>query len=164
MRTLSLDTIFNENVPLVVKDSPRLFPYATIGDFSFTVPKNRFTNRDLTVNMTHGEVRGLDTALQRKEDCREPLFRDGQTVVSCSLAINGLNITFIAQVKGDSLISSWKTIWVNVAVKDSVTHFEAATPTGPGIGSHQEYIHSHDAEVLHISAGNCQLRVCCGHQ
>lgn len=40
------------------------------------------------------------------------------------------------QVEGDSLTASWKTIWVNVALADNVTQFEAVTPTGPVTGSH----------------------------
>uniref|UniRef100_A0A6M2CSI2 Putative salivary secreted protein salivary gland overexpressed n=1 Tax=Rhipicephalus microplus TaxID=6941 RepID=A0A6M2CSI2_RHIMP len=129
-----VDNIFKDNQPPRVRESPRLYPYATIGDFIFTVPKNRITNRDLTVNMTHGEVRGLDTALRRKGDCEVPFFHDGRTVVSCDLVIQGLNITFTSLVKGDSLMASWKTIWVNVDVADSNVHFEAITPVGPGIG------------------------------
>ncbi|KAL1425097.1 hypothetical protein MTO96_019451 [Rhipicephalus appendiculatus] len=97
----------------------------------FTVPKNRITNRDLTVNMTRGEIRGLDTALQRKGDCRAPFFHNGWAVVSCNLAIQGLNITFTSLVTGDSLVTAWKTICVNVDVTDSNIQFEAIAPSGP---------------------------------
>ncbi|KAH7962749.1 hypothetical protein HPB52_017776 [Rhipicephalus sanguineus] len=135
-----VDTILNENVPLVIRESPRLFPYATIGDFSFTVLKNRFTNRHLTVHMTHGEVRGLDTALRRKGDCQAPFFRDGQTIVSCNLEINGLNITYIALILlGSQLSSSNGLPLVNgmSAVTDSVTQFEAVPPNGPDIWTYR---------------------------
>ncbi|KAH7962748.1 hypothetical protein HPB52_017775 [Rhipicephalus sanguineus] len=129
-----VDNVFKDNLPPLVRGSPRLFPYATIGDFIFTVPKNRITNRDLTVNVTSGEIRGLDTALQRKGDCQAPFFHNGRTVVSCNIAIQGLNITFTSMVKGDSLVATWKTIWVKVDVTDSNIQFEAITPIGPGIG------------------------------
>uniref|UniRef100_A0A131YLL9 Amblyomma 40-33 family member n=1 Tax=Rhipicephalus appendiculatus TaxID=34631 RepID=A0A131YLL9_RHIAP len=129
-----VDNVFKDNLPQLVRGSPRLYPYATIGDFIFTVPKNRITNRDLTVNMTHGEIRGLDTALQRKGDCQAPFLNNGRTVVPCTLAIQGLKITFISLVNGDSLVARWKTILVNVDVTDSNVHFEGITPLGPGIG------------------------------
>ncbi|XP_049270156.1 uncharacterized protein LOC119387586 [Rhipicephalus sanguineus] len=125
-----VDTIINEDVPVLVKESPRLFPYATIEDFSFTVHQNRVTNRDLTVNMTRGKVRGLDTAVQRREDCEALFLRDGQTIVVCDLAIQGLDITFTSLVKGDNLVGIWKTISVNVAVTDGTIQFEAKVPTG----------------------------------
>ncbi|KAL1425105.1 hypothetical protein MTO96_019456 [Rhipicephalus appendiculatus] len=111
-----VDTIFREKMPFLVKGSPRLFPYATIADFKFKVYKNQITNRDLKVNMTRGEIRGLDTALQRLGDCQAPFLRDGQTVVVCNLAVQGLNITFTSLAKGDTLVAIWKTIWVNVGL------------------------------------------------
>ncbi|KAH6938643.1 hypothetical protein HPB50_011223 [Hyalomma asiaticum] len=127
-----VDTVFREKMPLLVKGSPRLFPYATIPDFKFKVYKNQITNRDLKVNMTRGEIRGLDTALQRLGDCPAPFLRDGQIVVACNLAVQGLNITFTSLAKGDTLIAIWKTIWVNVAVRDTMAHFEASAPIGQG--------------------------------
>ncbi|XP_037562578.1 uncharacterized protein LOC119441967 isoform X2 [Dermacentor silvarum] len=125
-----VDQVFREKMPFLVKGSPRLFPYATIGDFRFKVYKTQITNRDLKVNMTRGEIRGLDTALQRLGDCQAPFLRDGQTVVFCNLAMQGLNITFTSLAKGDTLVAIWKTIWVNVAVKDTMAQFEASAPIG----------------------------------
>nr|XP_037268411.1 uncharacterized protein LOC119159685 [Rhipicephalus microplus] len=127
-----VDTIFREKMPFLVKGSPRLFPFATIADFKFKVYKNQITNRDLKVNMTRGEIRGLDNALQRLGDCQAPFLRDGQTVVVCNLAVQGLNITFTSLAKGDTLIAIWKTIWVNVGVRDTMAQFEASAPINQG--------------------------------
>ncbi|XP_070392797.1 salivary anticoagulant protein P23-like [Dermacentor albipictus] len=80
--------------------------------------------------MTRGEIRGLDTALQKLGHCPAPFLRDGETVVFCNLAVQGLNITFTALAKGDTLVAIWKTIWVNVAVKDTMAQFEASAPNG----------------------------------
>ncbi|KAL3243716.1 hypothetical protein MRX96_020103 [Rhipicephalus microplus] len=98
--------------------SPQLYPYATIEDFSFKVPNNRITNRELKVKMTRGEVRGLETALQRFGDCQVPLLRDEQTVIVCNLTMQGVNVTFSSLVDGDSLFSGWKTIWVELWVRN----------------------------------------------
>uniref|UniRef100_L7MBM3 Putative amblyomma 40-33 family member n=1 Tax=Rhipicephalus pulchellus TaxID=72859 RepID=L7MBM3_RHIPC len=135
-----VDTIFREHVPPRVRESRRLYPYATIGDFSFKVHKNRFTDRDLTVNMMHGEVRGLDTALQRRGDCRAPFFRGGLSVVVCNLTMQGLNITFTSMANRDPRIDSWKTIWVNVNVTDSIVHLEAKAPAGGGHGDLRAFV------------------------
>ncbi|KAL1425101.1 hypothetical protein MTO96_019454 [Rhipicephalus appendiculatus] len=124
-----VDTIINEDLPALVKESPRLFPYATIEDFSFTVRQNRVTNRDLTVNMTRGKVRGLDTAVWRRDDCEALFLRDGQTIVVCDLAIQGLDISFTSLAKGDNIVGVWKTIWVNAAVTNGTIQFEAKVPT-----------------------------------
>ncbi|XP_037268409.2 salivary anticoagulant protein P23 [Rhipicephalus microplus] len=125
-----IDIILKEKVPSLVKESPQLYPYATIEDFSFKVPNNRITNRELKVKMTRGEVRGLETALQRFGDCQVPLLRDEQTVIVCNLTMQGVNVTFSSLVDGDSLFSGWKTIWVNVNVTDGLTRIEAKFPVG----------------------------------
>uniref|UniRef100_A0A023FU55 Putative tpa exp: secreted protein n=1 Tax=Amblyomma cajennense TaxID=34607 RepID=A0A023FU55_AMBCJ len=125
-----VDTVFREKMPFLVKGSPRLFPYATIPDFRFKVFKTGLTNRDLKVNMTRGEIRGFDNALQRAGDCQSPFLRDGQIIISCNLAVRGLNVTFTALAKGDTLVAIWKTIWVHVTVRDTIAHFEASAPAG----------------------------------
>uniref|UniRef100_A0A224YTD5 Amblyomma 40 33 family member n=1 Tax=Rhipicephalus zambeziensis TaxID=60191 RepID=A0A224YTD5_9ACAR len=135
-----VDTIFKRHVPLLVRESRRLYPYSTIGDFSFKVHKNRFTNQDLTVNMTHGQVRGLDTALQRKGDCRAPFFRGGLSVVVCNLTMRGLNITFTSLASRDPQFASWKTILVNIDMTDSVVQLEAKAPVGEGHGTLRAFV------------------------
>lgn len=125
-----VDAVFRDKMPLLVKGSARMFPYASIPDFRFKVFKNGLTNRDLKVNMTRGEIRGLDEALYRAGDCQAPFLRDGQTVITCSLGFRGLNTSFVALAKGDTLVAIWKTIWVNVLVRDSVAQFEANAPVG----------------------------------
>ncbi|KAL1425100.1 hypothetical protein MTO96_019453 [Rhipicephalus appendiculatus] len=129
-----VDAIFKEHVPQLVRGSRWLYPYATIEDFSFKVNENRITSRGLTVNMTHGEVRGLDTALQRRGDCRTPFFRGEMIVVVCNLTMQGLNITYTALASRDSRFASWKTIWVNANVTDGTVHLEATVPQGQGSG------------------------------
>uniref|UniRef100_L7M9I7 Putative amblyomma 40-33 family member n=1 Tax=Rhipicephalus pulchellus TaxID=72859 RepID=L7M9I7_RHIPC len=135
-----VDTIFKEHVPQLVRESRQLYPYATIGDFSFKVHKDRFTDRDLMVNMTHGEVRGLDTALKRRGDCREPFFRGGLSVVVCNLTMQGLNITFTSLASRDPRFASWKTIWVNVDMTDSIVQLEAKAPVGQGYGALHAFV------------------------
>lgn len=125
-----VDAVFRDKMPLLVKGSARMFPYASIPDFRFKVFKNALTNRDLKVNMTRGEIRGLDEALYRAGDCQAPFLRDGQTVITCRLAFRGLNTTFVALAKGDTLVAIWKTIWVNVLVRDTLAQFEANAPVG----------------------------------
>ncbi|KAL1425103.1 hypothetical protein MTO96_019455 [Rhipicephalus appendiculatus] len=125
-----IDSILKEKVPLLVKESPQLYPYATIEDFSFKVPNNRITNRELRVKMTRGEVRGLDTALQRLGDCQAPFSHDGQDVIVCNLTMQGVNVTFSSLANGDSLFAGWKTIWVTVAVTDGLTRIKARFTVG----------------------------------
>ncbi|KAK8777600.1 hypothetical protein V5799_029055 [Amblyomma americanum] len=129
-------------MPLLVKGSPRLFPYATIPNFNFKVFKTSLTNRDLTVKMTRGEIRGFENALQRAEDCQSSSLEDEQTLISCNLAVRGLNTTFTAQTQGDSLLGTRKTIWVDVTVRDTVAHFEASAPAG-GKGTLRSFVIDH---------------------
>ncbi|KAL3243717.1 hypothetical protein MRX96_020104 [Rhipicephalus microplus] len=145
-----VDTIINQDVPLLVKESPRLYPYATIEDFSFTVPQNRVTNRDLTVNMTRGKVRGLDTAVQRKEDCEALFLRNGQTIVVCDLTIQGIGINFTSLAKGDNIVGVWKTIQVNVSVTNGTIQFEAKVPAGHHGGTLRAFFHQRPSAQRHI--------------
>ncbi|KAL3243715.1 hypothetical protein MRX96_020102 [Rhipicephalus microplus] len=46
--------------------------------------------------------------------------------------LKGLNITFTSLAKGDTLIAIWKTIWVNVGVRDTMAQFEASAPINQG--------------------------------
>lgn len=123
-----VDVIFHDKMPQLVRTSERLFPYAVIPDFRFKVYKNGLTNRDLKVNMTHGEIHGLETALRRAGDCQAPYLRDGQTIIGCNLMVEGVNTTFVALAKGDTLVAIWKQIWVNVVVRDTVAQFEVTAP------------------------------------
>lgn len=145
-----VDTIFQEKMPLFVKESPRLFPYATIEDFSFKVSKNGRTNRDLEVDMTRGEIHGLDHAVQRQGDCRALDYYSENVTIFCSLTLQGLNVTFTALAKGDTLLDIQKTIWVNVAVRRTAAFFEASTYTG------------RDATVFTFHIGSFQLSVTYG--
>ncbi|KAH7966638.1 hypothetical protein HPB49_018160 [Dermacentor silvarum] len=146
-----VDTIFQEKMPLLVKESPRLFPYATIEDFSFKVSKNGRTNRDLEVNMTRGEIHGLDHAVQRQGDCRAPDYYSENVTIFCSLTLQGLNVTFTALAQGDTLSAIRKTIWVNVAVRRTAAFFEASPYTG------------RDATLFTFHIGSFQLSVAYGH-
>uniref|UniRef100_V5IDJ4 Putative neural cell adhesion molecule l1 n=1 Tax=Ixodes ricinus TaxID=34613 RepID=V5IDJ4_IXORI len=64
-----VDTVLNEKLPLLIRDSPTLFPVVRIPDFNFVVAKNAFTNLDLYANLTEGAIQGLDTAAKRMGDC-----------------------------------------------------------------------------------------------
>lgn len=135
-----VDTIFKEKVPPLVRESRQLYPYATLGDFSFKLHKDRFTNRELMVNMTHGKVRGLDDALQREGDCRAPFFRGGLSVIVCNLTMRGLNIAFTSLVTRDPQFASWNNVWVSVDVTDSIVHLEAKAPVGEGYGEVRAFV------------------------
>ncbi|CAN8011135.1 unnamed protein product [Ixodes pacificus] len=63
--------------------------------------------RDLKVNLTEGAVRGLDTLVRRVGDCNRPI-----------------------QTKGDNVLSTRKTIWVHVAVRNTTARFEATANPG----------------------------------
>ncbi|XP_049269531.1 uncharacterized protein LOC125757686 [Rhipicephalus sanguineus] len=85
--------------------------------------------------MTRGEIRGLETSLQRLGDCEEPFLHDRQTVIVCNLTMQGVDVTFASLANGDSLFAGWKTIWVNVAVTDGLTRIEAKVPVGQSGGT-----------------------------
>ncbi|KAM7295332.1 neuroglian, partial [Ixodes scapularis] len=138
-----LDTVLNEKLPLLIRDSPTLFPVVRIPDFNFVVAKNALTNHDLYANLTEGAIQGLDTAAKRMGDCLAPAGKDVVPTVSCTLDLDGINATFLAFTKGDNLWSSLKEIWVHVAVVDFVARFEAT-----GFGEQETQLRS--LEVLQI--------------
>ncbi|CAN8025402.1 unnamed protein product [Ixodes persulcatus] len=138
-----VDTVLNEKLPLLIRDSPTLFPVVRIPDFNFVVAKNAFTNLDLYANLTEGAIQGLDTAAKRMGDCLAPTYQDVVPTVSCTLDLDGLNATFLAFTRGDDWWSSLKEIWVHVVVVDYFARFEAT-----GFGERESQLRS--LEVLQI--------------
>uniref|UniRef100_A0A0K8R7U8 Putative cytotoxin-like protein n=1 Tax=Ixodes ricinus TaxID=34613 RepID=A0A0K8R7U8_IXORI len=119
-----VDTVLQERLPLVVRQSPSLFPAAHIPVFSFVVPHNAITNRDLDVNMTEGMIHGLDTALRRMGDCQSRDVKDGFPSIQCTLDLNEVNTTFLALTRGDNVVRSLKHIWVHAVTVDSIARLE----------------------------------------
>uniref|UniRef100_V5H8W5 Putative conserved secreted protein n=1 Tax=Ixodes ricinus TaxID=34613 RepID=V5H8W5_IXORI len=119
-----VDTVLQERLPLVVRQSPSLFPAAHIPVFNFLVPSNAITNRDLDVNMTEGMIHGLDTALRRMGDCQSRDVKDGFPSILCTLDLNEVNTTFLALTRGDNVVRSLKHIWVHAVTVDSIARLE----------------------------------------
>uniref|UniRef100_A0A023GA77 Putative tpa exp: secreted protein n=1 Tax=Amblyomma triste TaxID=251400 RepID=A0A023GA77_AMBTT len=124
-----VDAVIREKLPLFLKESSRLFPHATIVDFSFQLPKKTPTDRDLEVNMTHGEIHGFDTVLHREQDC-ESSTRPGAIIIFCNLTLRGLNITFTTLARDDTLGATWNTIGVHSTLQNTIAYFEASAPVG----------------------------------
>uniref|UniRef100_A0A090X886 Putative salivary secreted protein n=1 Tax=Ixodes ricinus TaxID=34613 RepID=A0A090X886_IXORI len=82
-----VDTVLNEKLRHNVLLSRSLFPFVQIPVFSFVVPNNATTNRDLDVEMTEGLIRGLDTALRRMGDCQSRDATDGFPTIRVHLGV-----------------------------------------------------------------------------
>ncbi|KAL3243718.1 hypothetical protein MRX96_020105 [Rhipicephalus microplus] len=72
-----VDTIFKEKVPPLVRESRQLYPYATLGDFSFKLHKDRFTNRE--PDGEHDTWQGLNIAFTSLVT-RDPQFASWNNV------------------------------------------------------------------------------------
>ncbi|XP_040079657.2 uncharacterized protein LOC8050804 [Ixodes scapularis] len=119
-----VDTVLNEKLRLAVRLSRSLFPFAHIPVFSFVVPKDATTDRDLDVEMTEGLIRGLDTALRRTGDCQSRDVQGGSPSILCTLDFSGVNTTFLALTTGDDVPGELKLIWVHVVTVDSTARLE----------------------------------------
>ncbi|CAN7937955.1 unnamed protein product [Ixodes hexagonus] len=120
-----VDTALSERLPLVVRQSPALYPAVRIPFSDFEVPKNAITNRDLHVNLTEGTIRDLDTVpLRRLGDCQVPSVKAGPPSILCTVDLSGINTTFLALTRGDNVLATLKEIWVHVVTVDSNARLE----------------------------------------
>ncbi|XP_064474591.1 uncharacterized protein LOC135388755 [Ornithodoros turicata] len=127
-----IDTVLQHNLPGLVRGTGKLYPVATIPDFKIKVESTSVTNRDLKADLEHGAVHGLDTRVRRAGDCNPPVLIAGNVTISCILDFSGINATFAAEVKGDSLLARKKVVPVNVTVTDTTGRLEAtALPGAP---------------------------------
>uniref|UniRef100_A0A0K8RGS1 Putative cytotoxin-like protein n=1 Tax=Ixodes ricinus TaxID=34613 RepID=A0A0K8RGS1_IXORI len=118
-----VDTVLNEKLRHTVLLSRSLFPFVRIPVFSFVVPNNATTNRDLDVEMTEGLIHGLDTALRRMGDCQSNV-KDGFPSILCTLDFSEVNTTFLALTTGDDVPGELKLAWVHVVTVDSIARLE----------------------------------------
>uniref|UniRef100_A0A0K8RFJ0 Putative salivary protein antigen p23 n=1 Tax=Ixodes ricinus TaxID=34613 RepID=A0A0K8RFJ0_IXORI len=125
-----VDTVLSQRVPAIIRTTPSLYPAAQIPFHNFKIKKTGLGIRDLKVNLTEGAVRGLDTLVRRVGDCNRPIQVAGNTSITCTLDLSGLNVTYTAQTKGDNVLSTRKTIWVHVAVRNTTARFEATANPG----------------------------------
>ncbi|KAK8779347.1 hypothetical protein V5799_019322 [Amblyomma americanum] len=125
-----MDSVLQQKMPSLVRGNTKLYPFAPIPDFHFKIKSTGLLNRDLKVNITEGAVRHLDTAPHRIGNCKPPVLVGGKTVVSCDLDLKGVNTTFVAKTKGDNLVGTVKSIWVQVNATRALADFEAAALPG----------------------------------
>lgn len=137
-----LDTVLLHNAPGLVRASSKLYPVARIPDFKIKVSSTGLTNRDLKAELEHGAIHGFDTHVRRVGDCNPPVLIAGNVTVSCILGLNGINATFAAEVKGDSLIARKKVVPVNVTVVDTTGRLECSAHPG-GTGSIRTFYVEH---------------------
>uniref|UniRef100_A0A023GA00 Putative secreted protein n=1 Tax=Amblyomma triste TaxID=251400 RepID=A0A023GA00_AMBTT len=112
-----MDLVLEQHLPPLVRGSSALYPGARIPDFHFKILKTGITNRDLKANITEGLVHGFDEGVHRLGNCEPPMLIEGNTTVSCVLNMTGIGATLTATTKGDTLVGTIKTIWVNVTLK-----------------------------------------------
>lgn len=128
-----MDTALGSRLQPLVVGSQLLYPFARIDNFNISVLKTGITNRKLKANITNGALWGWESGIRRLGDCT-PSRRDAHTVIACTLDLSGINATFIAETRGDTLSNTQKTIHVNVTVIDTVGQLEATTGTrGEGV-------------------------------
>ncbi|KAG0432478.1 hypothetical protein HPB47_020815 [Ixodes persulcatus] len=92
-----MDTVLSQRVPALIRTTPSLYPAAQIPFHSFKIKKTGLGIRDLKVNLTEGAVKGLDTLVRRVGDCNRPIQVAGNTSITCTLDLSGLNVTYTAQ-------------------------------------------------------------------
>ncbi|XP_049269530.1 uncharacterized protein LOC119387591 [Rhipicephalus sanguineus] len=112
-----IDTVLDHYLPPLVRSTRDLYPNVAIPDFRFKILKTGITNRDLKVNITDAGIHGFDEGIHRLGNCENPMLVDGNTTVNCVLNMTGIGATLTATTKGDTLVGTIKTIWVNVTLK-----------------------------------------------
>uniref|UniRef100_A0A023FZB1 Putative secreted protein n=1 Tax=Amblyomma parvum TaxID=251391 RepID=A0A023FZB1_AMBPA len=112
-----MDLVLEQHLPPLVRGSHQLYPGARIPDFHFKILKTGITNRDLKANISEGFIHGFDEGVHRLGNCEPPMLIEGNTTVNCVLNMTGIGATLTATTKGDSLVGTIKTIWVNVTLK-----------------------------------------------
>uniref|UniRef100_A0A131YP95 Amblyomma 40 33 family member n=1 Tax=Rhipicephalus appendiculatus TaxID=34631 RepID=A0A131YP95_RHIAP len=131
-----IDTVLDHYLPTLVRSTPVLYPFVAIPDFHFKILKTGITNRDLKVNITEGGIHGFDEGVHRLGNCENPILVDGNTTVNCVLNMTGIGATLTATTKGDTLVGTIKTIWVNVTLKKETVlkvSVTALTPKPPSL-------------------------------
>ncbi|XP_077512320.1 salivary anticoagulant protein P23-like [Amblyomma americanum] len=128
-----LDIILEDKIPQQIRSLKNIYPFASVPEFKFKIKRTGITNRDLKVKVKGGMLRGFDTGVRRVGECHPPVLISGNITISCMLEFNGINASFLVEVKGDTLVRKEKTVPVNVSVVDTVGRFEAtAYPGRPG--------------------------------
>ncbi|CAN7988714.1 unnamed protein product [Ixodes hexagonus] len=125
-----MDTVLSQRVPEQIRKTSSLHPAASIPFHNFKIKKTGLGVRDLKVNLTEGAVTGLATGIRRVGDCNRPVQVAGNTSITCTLDLRGLNVTYTAQTKGDNVLSTRKTIWVRVDVRNATARIEATASPG----------------------------------
>uniref|UniRef100_A0A224YS26 Amblyomma 40-33 family member n=1 Tax=Rhipicephalus zambeziensis TaxID=60191 RepID=A0A224YS26_9ACAR len=126
-----MDLVLEQHMPHLVMGNHDLYPGARIPDFNFKILKTRITNRDLKANITDGLIHGFDNGVHRLGNCEQPILLNGNTTVNCVLNMTGIGATLTATTKGDSLVGTIKTIWVNVTLKKETVLRVAVTAQHP---------------------------------
>ncbi|XP_075537924.1 salivary anticoagulant protein P23-like [Dermacentor variabilis] len=126
-----MDLVLEQHMPRLVLGNHDLFPGARIPDFHFKILKTAITNRDLKANISDGWIHGFDTGVHRLGNCEQPILLSGNTTVNCVLNMTGIGATLTATTKGDSLVGTIKTIWVNVTLKKETVLKVAVTAQHP---------------------------------
>ncbi|XP_037562574.1 uncharacterized protein LOC119441965 [Dermacentor silvarum] len=126
-----MDLVLEQHLPRLVLGNHELYPGARIPDFHFKILKTGITNRDLKANISDGWIHGFDTGVHRLGNCEQPILLSGNTTVNCVLNMTGIGATLTATTKGDSLVGTIKTIWVNVTLKKETVLRVAVTAQHP---------------------------------
>ncbi|XP_075537917.1 salivary anticoagulant protein P23-like isoform X2 [Dermacentor variabilis] len=127
-----IDVVLLQRMPVLIRETPGLFPAAPLPPYDFKVYKTSITNRDLKVNVTRGGLRNFDTAVIRVGDCI-PALVAGNTSVSCTLSFDGILAELVTVTKGDNLLGIVKSVDVEALVYNTTGRLEVtAAPNRPG--------------------------------
>ncbi|XP_037510945.1 uncharacterized protein LOC119387583 isoform X2 [Rhipicephalus sanguineus] len=127
-----IDVVLLQRMPALIRETPGLFPAASLPPHYFKVYKTSITNRDLKVNVTRGGIRNFDTAIHRVGDC-VPALVAGNTSVSCTLSFDGILAELVTVTKGDNLLNIVKSVDVEALVYNTTGRLEiTAAPNRPG--------------------------------
>ncbi|EEC07004.1 secreted protein, putative [Ixodes scapularis] len=108
-----MDTVLEVHLPGLIRQNPSLYPETLIHTHSFEILSDDCLVRDLKVNLTEGAVKGLDVATSRLGTCGQPFDVWGTTTIFCYLELSGLQVTYTAKVKHQSLPSCLASVSLN---------------------------------------------------
>uniref|UniRef100_G3MRY7 Salivary secreted protein n=1 Tax=Amblyomma maculatum TaxID=34609 RepID=G3MRY7_AMBMU len=127
-----IDVVLLQRMPMLIRDTPGLYPTAPLPPFTFKVYKTAITNRDLKVNVTRGGIKNFDTAVRRVGDC-DPKVVAGNTSVTCVISFDGIASDMVAVTKGDNLLGTIKDVGVQAVVYNTTGTMEVtAARNRPG--------------------------------
>lgn len=127
-----MDVVLLQRMPVLIRETPGLFPSAPLPPYYFKVHKTSITNRDLKVNVTRGEIKYFDTAVHRVGDCI-PALVAGNTSVTCTIRFDEILAKLVTVTKGDNLLGIVKTVDVDALVYNTTGRLEVtAAPNRPG--------------------------------